>query len=355
MSSPRIVHLLSSSTRYMCCTAFQERTIASRAASLYHVTTRKYTSLTGNVFPRSTFPRSSLVVKVQHSSSLVVKVQRSSSLVVKVQRYSTKQFTAKPIEESKREVYVSSYDDFDHNIDYLHDVFEHFGEVVDVRVPKFHIYEQTEHNPGSHRFAFVTFKRIDSARDAISAGSISTHDGAIINIAQTKYVEEITECANERKRIIYVRKLPKDVTVHSLNDYFKHLGDVEAITLKFMDLFAKVVFRENIDVSTIVSDTHIIAGKKVVVKKNQPTKQFKVSVHGSQVVFLSSLNERTKEEEVTNYFQKIGPVGKVIMHPGGVATLQFLREEDAATADQLEWHDVGRSRVRARLTCIANE
>jgi len=269
-------------------------------------------------------------------------------------------------------IYISGHG-FNHDIDYLHSLFSTFGDVQEVKVPKGNQYSQEE-DSDRFKFGFVTFSDVAGFKRCIAAGSITTPDNIVINVAVGRgHGAKVSE----EGRVLHVHKLADEITVEQVYKHFSQFAEVEVVNLVLANYtsqrvrekedredrenYAFVMFKEGFDIKTLIEYKHAILGnfiKVVLPKPNIPPQ----SKSRCRVVHLSGLKARTTVHDLKAFFSEFGFVEQARLFtqgpnetPSGHAIVRFKYKKDALLVAETQFYQLHENEVEGRLISILND
>ncbi|XP_019182506.1 PREDICTED: RNA-binding protein Musashi homolog 2-like [Ipomoea nil] len=159
----------------------------------------------------------------------------------------------------------------------------------------------------------------------------------------------------EQQIKLFVGGLSHGTNEQTLRDYFSKYGEIrssETIRDRITGLdrgFGFIAFTDNSVVEHVLSDTHVILGKKVEVKVAKP----KGSREGEtrvKKIFVGGVPPDSTDEELKEHFEKFGTVEHAeIRRPRGFGFVTFESEEAAKTALRIRFQHMKNKMVEVKV------
>lgn len=140
---------------------------------------------------------------------------------------------------------------------------------------------------------------------------------------------------NDDDKKLFAGGLAQEATEKDLREYFSKFGDITSVTLKMDPMtgrsrgFAFIVYKDVDSLGKVLSQDHVVKGKKVAVKK-AASKQGKI--------YVGKFKEDITEDDIKEHFQQFGniveiqrPVDRSKNEPKNFCFVTFDKEETANT------------------------
>nr|GLL26413.1 RNA-binding protein Musashi homolog 2-like [Ipomoea trifida] len=157
---------------------------------------------------------------------------------------------------------------------------------------------------------------------------------------------------------LFVGGVSHNTNEQTLRDYFSKYGELRSCDIirdRITGLgrgFGFIVFADSSVVEHVLSDTHVILGKKVEVKVAKPkgSREAMLETRSVKKVFVGGIPPDSTDEELVQHFEKFGIVEDAeIRRPRGFGFVTFESEEGAKSALRIPFQYMKNKRIEVKV------